>query len=111
MTKIERLFPLFGIAFALIYAPVMNNNWSLATYQPKQGIWQWGVHPGLEGGPPMYWYGFVLTSLVGALAVTLVAALIPDKILARIPWPNMTWFLPLCAMIYIGYILSPYFTR
>ena len=38
MTKVERLFPLFGIAFALIYAPVMNNNWSLATYQPKQGI-------------------------------------------------------------------------
>jgi hypothetical protein len=111
MTKIERLFPIFGIAFALIYAPVLYYNWSLATYQPKQGIWQWGVMPGLEGGPAMYWYGFVLSSALGALIVTAIAALIPEKAMARMPWPNLTWILPLCAMIFFAYILTPYFTK
>lgn len=111
MSRFERLFPIFGIAFALAYGPVMNNNWSLATYQPKQGIWQFGVNPGIQGGPPMYWYGFVLTSLVIALVVTAIAALIPERVYSRIPWPNLTWLLPLCSMIYIGYVLLPYFTK
>jgi hypothetical protein len=113
MTKIERLFPIFGIAFALIYMPSMNLNWAFATYHPKQGIWQWGVAPPIpgEGGPAMYWYGFVMTSFVGALAVTVAAALVPEKITARLPWPTLTWLLPLCAMFYFGWVLLPYFTK
>jgi hypothetical protein len=112
MTKLERLVPIFGIAFALIYAPTMNFNWALATYHPIQGIWQWGVAPPLGGGSPaMYWYGFVFTAALGALAATLGAALIPERITARIPWPNLTWAIPLCAMFYFVYILMPYFTK
>jgi hypothetical protein len=111
MMKIARLFSIFGIAFALIYAPVLYYNWALVTYQPKLGIWQWGVMPGLEGGPAMYWYGFVLSSALGALIVTVIAALIPEKAMARIPWPQLTWLLPLCAMVFFAYVLTPYFTK
>jgi hypothetical protein len=111
MKKLAELLPIFGIAFALIYAPTMDRNWALATYQPKQGIWQFGVHPGLEGGPAMYWYGFVMTAFLGALAVTIIAALIPERMLARVPWPSLAWILPICSVLYMGYVLLPYATK
>jgi hypothetical protein len=112
MTKIERLAAVFAIAFAVIYAPTMDYNWTLATYHPIQGIWQWGRQPPLGGGSPaMYWYGFVFTSALGALVVTAIAALVPDKLMARVPWRNLAWLIPLCAILYIAYVLLPYATK
>jgi hypothetical protein len=62
MTKSERLAAVFAIAFAIIYAPTMDFNWTLATYHPLKGIWDWGKAAPLGGGSPaMYWYGFVFT--------------------------------------------------
>jgi hypothetical protein len=56
MTKAERLAAVFAIAFAIIYAPTMDLNWTLATYHPIQGLWQFGKAPPLGGGSPaMYW--------------------------------------------------------
>ena len=112
MTKGERLAAIFAIAFAIIYAPTMNYGWALATYHPIQGIWQWGQAPPLGGGSPaMYWYGFVFTAFLGALGVTAIAAVIPDSLLARVPWRNFTWIVPILVIIYIGYILMPYATK
>ena len=112
MTRVERLAAVFGIAFAIIYVPTMDLNWTLATYHPIQGIWQLGRAPPLAGGSPaMYWYGFVFTSALGALAVTAIAALIPDNLMDRVPWRSLTWLVPICAIIYIGYVLLPYATK
>jgi hypothetical protein len=112
MTKADRLAAVFAIAFAVIYAPTMNYNWSLATYHPVQGIWQWGAAPPLGGGSPaMYWFGFVFTSALGALVVTAIAALIPDSVMEREPGRNLAWIVPVCAIIYIAYILLPYATK
>jgi hypothetical protein len=109
MTKAERLAAIFGIAFAIIYAPTMDLNWTAATYHPIQGIWQLGRAPSLGGGAPaMYWYGFVITSALGALVVTGLAALIPDKLIDRVPWRSLTWLVPICAILYIAYVLYPY---
>ncbi len=110
MTRIERLFPVFGIAFAVIYAFVLYNNWALATYHPRPGTWEWGVAPPKDG-PAMYWYGFVLTSALGALVVTIAAALIPERLRDRMPLPTLTWLIPLCAMIFFGWVLVPYVTK
>ncbi len=112
MTKAERLAAIFGIAFAVIYAPTMDYNWTLATYHPIQGIWQLGRAAPLGGGSPaMYWYGFVLTSAIGAGVVTALAALIPDKLMDRLPWRSLTWLVPLFSIIYIAYVLLPYATK
>ena len=59
----------------------------------------------------MYWYGFVLTAALGALGVTAIAALVPDKLMDRVPWRSLTWLAPLCAIIYIGHALLPYATK
>jgi hypothetical protein len=73
---------------------------------------EWGKALPLGGGSPaMYWYGFVFTSALGALVVTALAALIPDKLLARLPWRSLTWIVPLLVVIYIGYVLFPYATK
>ena len=112
MTKSERLAAVFAVAFAIIYAPTMNNNWSLATYHPIQGIWQWGPAPPLGGGSPaMYWYGFVFTAALGAAIVTAIAALLPDNLMERVPWRTLAWVAPVCTIIYIAYVLLPYATK
>jgi hypothetical protein len=112
MTKAERLAAVFAIAFAIIYAPTMNFNWTAVTYHPVQGIWQFGKAAPLGGGSPaMYWYGFVITAALGALVVTGLAALIPDKLMERIPWAGITWVVTLCSIAYIAYILLPYATK
>ena len=43
MTKAERLAAVFAIAFAIIYAPTMDFNWTAATYHPIQGVWDLGT--------------------------------------------------------------------
>jgi hypothetical protein len=112
MTKTERLAAIFGVAFALIYAPTMDLNWTAATYHPIQGIWQLGRAPPLGGGSPaMYWYGFIITSALGALAVTVLAALVPDKVLERLPWRSLVWLVPIVVVFYIAYVLLPYATK
>jgi hypothetical protein len=112
MTKGERLAAVFVVAFAIIYAPTMDYNWTFATYHPIQGIWQMGRAPPLGGGSPaMYWYGFVITAAIGAAVVTALAALIPDNLMARVPWRSLAWLVPICAIIYIAYVLLPYATK
>jgi hypothetical protein len=112
MTKAERLAAIFGIAFAIIYAPTMDLNWTAATYHPIQGVWDWGRAPPRGGGSPaMYWYGFVLTSAFGAFVVTAIAAVIPDTLMARVPWKSLAWVVPLCSIAYISYVLLPYATK
>ena len=112
MTRAERLAAIFAVAFAIIYAPTMDYNWTAATYHPIQGIWQFGRAVPLGGGSPaMYWYGLVITAAIGAGVVTALAALIPDKLMDRVPWRPLTWLVPICAIIYIGYVLLPYATK
>jgi hypothetical protein len=112
MTKTERLACIFAIAFAIIYAPTMDLNWTAATYHPIQGVWDLGKAPPKGGGSPaMYWYGFIVTAALGALIVTGLAALLPDKLLERVPWSNITWVVTLFTIAYIAYVLLPYATK
>jgi hypothetical protein len=112
MTRTERLAAIFAIAFAIIYAPTMDYNWTAATYHPIQGIWQLGFARPLGGGSPaMYWYGFVITAALGAAVVTGIAALVPDRLTERAPWRSLTWLVPIAAIIYIAYALLPYATK
>jgi hypothetical protein len=48
---------------------------------------------------------------LGALVVTALAALIPDKLMERVPWATLTWVVTLCALAYVTYVLLPYATK
>jgi hypothetical protein len=73
----------FGIAYAVIYVISAEVNLPLLTYHPAIGevgiLWQ----PS-RSGPAMYWYGWMLTSALGALAVACVAVAIPEQWLQRL---------------------------
>jgi hypothetical protein len=101
-----RLLPVFSAAFAVIYAPALCFNWALVTYQPAIGQWDFG--PVTRSGPPMFWYGIVLTAFIGACIVALISALLPEHASRRV-WSGLTWLLPVAALIFIAYILRPYF--
>jgi hypothetical protein len=104
--KLTRLLPVFSAAFAVIYAPALYFNWALVTYQPALGEWDLG--PVVRSGPPMFWYGIVATAFIGACVATAIATLAPASVARRL-WPGLTWLLPVAALIFIAYILRPYF--
>jgi hypothetical protein len=112
MTKAERLAAVFAVAFAILYAPTMDLNWTALTYHPIQGVWALGKAAPLGGGSPaMYWYGFIVTAAIGAAIVTALAALVPDSLMERVPWANIAWVATVCSIGYIAYVLLPYATK
>jgi hypothetical protein len=112
MTKVERLAANFAVAFAIIYASMIDFNWTAATCHPVQGIWQLGFARSLGGGSSaMYWYGFVITATLGNTVVTAIASFVPDSLLGRLPWRTLSWLVQICSIIYIAYVLKPYATK
>ena len=82
MSNLEKTFPVFAAAFALIYIVSVEMNWALFTYHPKINQFGWLVEPSRDG-PPMYWFGWLALSGIGALAVSSVATLTPRPWLYR----------------------------
>ena len=109
----------FGTAFAVLYVVALAKDLALFTVFPSLGIVLAGTHHSRDVADPamgflapaMYWYGFVITSALGAAVVTGIAALIPDSLIDRVPWRSLTWLAPLGAIIYVAYVLLPYATK
>jgi hypothetical protein len=74
----------FGIAFTLGYTVFQMLNWPLFTYMPAVGRTYFWLHRPLSGeGPPMYWYGWIVTSAINAFVVGGIATIIPENWLHR----------------------------
>jgi hypothetical protein len=109
MTKIERVFPAFGIIFAVVYAIVLYNDVPLVSYHPRLNLWAWG-HAATINGPVMYWYGLVLTAFVISAPLAAVLLLVPENATQRL-WNGLTWLVPLGAMVSFVWLLYPYYTK
>ena len=72
----------FGVAYAVIYVICTEVNLPLLTYHPVSGEIGFLYQPPGRG-PAMYWYGWMLTSLLGAVALALIATLVPEPWLQR----------------------------
>lgn len=106
---IGRAFPVFGIAFALIYVTSVQYNLAIITYHPQLGQWGWLVEAPREG-PAMYWYGWLITSALGAGAVAALSLLLPAKAIERTV-AVLVWLVPIAMMAEILYIIRGYFLR
>jgi hypothetical protein len=106
---IGRALPVFSIAFALIYIASVEYNLALLTYHPQIFKWAWLVEQPKEG-PAMYWYGWLLTSTLGAGAIAAASLALPAKPFDRI-WSILVWVVPLAMIATIAYILRGYFLR
>lgn len=105
--SIEKIFPIFAAAFAVIYLLAVEGNWALFTYHPKPGQWGWLVEPA-KNGPPMYWYGWLATSTFGATAASLITWPLMRRWSAQL-W--LGWMVPLVVMFIFVYLFRSFFVR
>ncbi|HEX9454886.1 MAG TPA: hypothetical protein VGA27_11015 [Candidatus Binatia bacterium] len=100
----------FAIAYAVLYLLSVQYNWALFTYHPA--IEEFGslVQKPRDGGPAMYWYGWLATSAIGGFVIAAIASWLPSNSINRL-WVNLAWAVPLAAMFAFVYILRGYFTK
>ena len=105
--SVARFFPVFTVAFVVIYAAALYFNLALVTYEPALGQWGWlAATP--KAGPGMYWYGWVATSAIGAAIIAALSALAPKQWAARV-WSGWAWVVPLAVLAFILFDLRHYF--
>jgi hypothetical protein len=100
----------FAIAYAVLYLLSVQYNWALFTYHPAIEEFGWLVQKPRDGGPAMYWYGWLATSAIGAFVIAAIASWLPSNSINRL-WANLAWAVPLAAMFAFVYILRGYFTK
>jgi hypothetical protein len=81
-SKVVVLTTVFGVAYAVIYVICTEINLPLVTYHPVIGAVDVLWTPERRG-PAMYWYGWMLTSLIGALALAWLAIIVPEQWVQR----------------------------
>jgi hypothetical protein len=109
MNKIAaRVFPAFAIGFALFYAPgysftgnTSTVSWPLFTYFPAIEQWRWLLVTGNDNsGPPMWWYGWIASSVIVGLVFALIALLLPERAIRNI-LVTLVWIVPICAFLFL----------
>ena len=101
----------FGMATPAFYVLSDMLGWPLFSYHPATNRLEWFHAPPRQGeGPVMYWYGWTATSLLGAAALGLLAALLPEHVTRKIPLA-LVWIVPVLAIPLLFYSLMPFWTR
>ena len=105
----SRAFPVFSVAFALIYLACVQYNLAPFTYHPEIMQWGLGVQPPRQG-PAMYWLGWLTTATLGAAALGALSLLVPVSLTRRV-WVGFVWLVPVLVIAAFVYILRGYFLR
>ena len=53
----------------------------------------------------MYWYGWTATTLIGVAMLGILATMLPERIVRKIPL-SLTWILPVAAVPILIYALK-----
>lgn len=99
----------FAVAYPIVYVVATEANLALFTYHPALGDFGFGANPP-RSGPAMYWFGWLSTSALCALAVALIAAYLPDRLTRKLP-AALAWAVPLAAMIAAVALMTKWFVR
>lgn len=98
----------FGIAVAVLYVICDLAALPMFTYHPGTGRLDPGFAPARrDEGPAMYWYGWIATSVLGGSAIGLFAAMLPERIGAKIPL-TLAWVVPIALLPFLIYSLKFY---
>jgi hypothetical protein len=68
----------FAVSFSVIYVIAAEVNLPVLTFHPVIGELDIGRSPA-RTGPAMYWYGWMLTSLIGATGLAFAATMVPER--------------------------------
>ena len=98
----------FGICFGIFYVVCDMAALPMFTYHPGTDRIDAGfAPPRRDEGPAMYWYGWIASSALGASVLGALAALLPEKIRARIPLA-FAWLTPVVLLPVLLYSLKFY---
>ncbi|MGA7433153.1 MAG: hypothetical protein WBQ24_01780 [Xanthobacteraceae bacterium] len=108
----SRKFKAFAVTFSIsgpvVYCVIQYLNYPLFTYWPAvhRLVWGFGA-PSADDGPNMLWYGWSVTTILIACALGVIATIIPEQTIRKIPlW--LVWLLPILAIPYVVYSLMPW---
>ena len=111
---IARVFPIFSIAFSLIYFYGIYTGNGPIHYYPMLNQWTLDVLPASpDPGPVMMWYGWVINGIVGGAIIAALALLLPRDLVNRL-WDRWLWApvaVTLVLMVALLWLLSGYFTH
>jgi hypothetical protein len=95
----------FAITAPVIYTVCEMRNWPLFTYHPGTNRIDLGWAAAVrDEGPAMHWYGWTLSTLIGAAVLGMLATLLPDRVARKIPL-SLTWIVPLAVIPVLIYAL------
>lgn len=95
----------FAIATPVIYVICEMANVPTFTYHPATNRIDLGFARAVKDeGPAIYWYGWTVTTLLGAGVLGLTAAKLPESMTRKIPL-SLVWILPLAAIPILVYAL------
>jgi hypothetical protein len=106
-----RAFIIFSAAYAVLYLGAMYYNLALFTYYPaaKQFYPLVPATPQARG-PAMFWYGWIATAALGALALSVLSLAVPARWEMRV-WPGWSWLAPIAVFLTLIVILRAWFIR
>lgn len=109
--KFKTFAIVFSLVFPVVYVVCEQFNFTLFTYHPATNrIEFWYARPRSGEGPTMYWYGWVALALIGSSIAGLLATLLPERAIGKIPLA-LLWLLPTLAFIPLAYGLMPFWTK
>ena len=98
----------FGICFAILYVVCDMAALPMFTYHPATDRLEFGFAPARrDEGPAMYWYGWIVSSALGAAVIGLVAVMLPKHIGRKIPLA-LAWIVPIALVPVLIYSLKFY---
>jgi len=104
----ENFAIVFALATPVLYVVCELANWPLFTYHPATVRFDVGWAPAVKGeGPAMYWYGWTASTFIGAGVLGLLATVLPQGMMRKIPL-SLIWILPLAAIPILAYALRSF---
>jgi hypothetical protein len=108
MMKHQTFATIFSVSFSVSYVLADIYKAPIFSYYPATHKITLGWTPlTMDDGPAMYWYGWLLTSLLSALTCSLLAAILPLSVMKRIP-SALSWLVPVALIPVLLYSLKFY---
>jgi hypothetical protein len=109
-SKFKAFATVFSISGPVVYCLIQYFNYPLVTFWPATNRLVWGYEgPRAGEGPNMLWYGWTLTTILIAAALGIIAMMLPERTVRKIPL-SLVWILPILAIPYIIYSLNAWWT-
>ncbi len=109
-SKFKAFATVFSITGPVIYCLIQYFNYPLFTFHPATDRIVWGYEAARSvEGPNMLWYGWSATTILIAGALGIIAMLLPQRVISKIPL-SLVWILPVLSIPYVIYSLMPWWT-